>query len=284
MFIDQVLSTIRPLYEAESVNSLKCSNDTKNALKNLSDYLYDVYKNGGSWSRNNISPTASEVAELYDVYKYIVHDHVDIKDITTIRQAVHDLLVYFGFKLKNKGVGWNLTEADDNASYKLTYKVTGIYDVYARTEEEAEMNIQDEDFGDLYEPTWSKEDVEFTMDGKRNDLVHVTYEVTGTEPVFVKAESVEDAKRSAEQILSAEDFGPLDYLEFECFNVEEPKAMKEDKRDKIPSWAKEILDNQVCYGEVLDVYNAGDMTEVTVKESGDVMTFRIYKNGTITER
>ena len=89
---------------------IKESNNTNAAVKSLGQYLDGVYNKGERWSVNNISPTMGEVAELYDVYKNIVHDHVDLKAITTISKNVSDILKSFGFNVVEDGVGWALAE------------------------------------------------------------------------------------------------------------------------------------------------------------------------------
>lgn len=81
------------------------------AIKNLGKYIDDVYNNGSRWKiGKSINPTMMEVTQLYDVYKYIVHDKVKPCEITTISQNVADALKYFGFKLKEQGIGWVITE------------------------------------------------------------------------------------------------------------------------------------------------------------------------------
>jgi len=298
MFINSVLSTIRPIYESSKVPA-----KYKNAVDTLGDYLDGVYNKNKRWETFGISPTAAEVAELYDVYKHLVHDGVNLSDIETISQTVHDMLAAFGFNLKEKGVGWVLSEeAAPKKTFKLTYKVSGIYDVYSRTEETAEMDIQDASFGDLIDVTWEQDSVEFTMDGRREDLVHVTYVVSGTtEPIFVKSENEQLAKKQAEQILSTEDFGPIEDIEFECISCETkmneswempPEYVESLKRTiakyNLPKWFETIVidggHDEVLDGKILDVYSGPDFVEITMDRYGDPVMWRVYKNGTVVER
>ena len=83
------------------------------AVQALGKELDRIYNQGGSWNINGISPTMGEVAELYDVYKHIVRDHVAKENITTISQKVADILKSLGFKVKEQGIGWCLTESED---------------------------------------------------------------------------------------------------------------------------------------------------------------------------
>ena len=91
--------------------------------------------------------------------------------------------------------------------------VTGYYDTYARTDEEAKYNVIDEDFGDLENIDYSVDYSEDTMDGQRNDMVHVTYEVSGQ--LKIKADSEEEALELAKE----SDIGPLEDAEYRVTNL-----------------------------------------------------------------
>ena len=80
------------------------------AIKNLGTYLDNVYNHQARWKIGKINPTMCEVTQLYDVYKYIVHDKVNPCEITTVSQNVSDALKYFGFKVVEKEVGWAIAE------------------------------------------------------------------------------------------------------------------------------------------------------------------------------
>ena len=105
----------------EELNDLICEGANRfeerpvkdKAVQALGHELDRIYNQGGSWTINGIRPTMSEVAGLYDVYKHIVRDHIDKSKITTISQTVSDILKSLGFKVKEQGVGWCLTESDD---------------------------------------------------------------------------------------------------------------------------------------------------------------------------
>ena len=101
MLINDVIKKVYPVYE---------SKDADVATQALGKELDRIYNHGGTWTINGISPTMSEVGELYDVYKNIVHDHVKLSDITTISKTVRDILDSLGFNLKEQGTGWALTE------------------------------------------------------------------------------------------------------------------------------------------------------------------------------
>ena len=98
---------------------ISLSEGKNQAVQNLGKELDRIYNQGGSWKINGINPTMSEVAELYDVYKHIVHDHVTLKNITTISKNVSDILKSLGFNVKEQGVGWCLSEAVNRKLYSF---------------------------------------------------------------------------------------------------------------------------------------------------------------------
>ena len=101
MLINTVIKNLYPIQESKS----------DGAIKKLGEYLDGVYNKGARWGYNGIEPTMGEVSELYDVYKHIVHDKVDLPNITTISKNVSDMLKAFGFNVVEQGVGWALSEA-----------------------------------------------------------------------------------------------------------------------------------------------------------------------------
>jgi hypothetical protein len=105
-------------------------------------------------------------------------------------------------------------ENNSNNTYNFTYAVTGYYSTYARTNEEAKYNLLDEDFGDLYDFNYTLESSEDTMDGYRNDQVHVTFEVTGLLDITVEAESEESAESKANEEIKNIDIGELEDVEY----------------------------------------------------------------------
>jgi uncharacterized protein (UPF0297 family) len=99
MLINTVIKNLYPIQESKS----------DGAVKNLGEYLDGVYNKGARWGYNGIEPTMGEVGQLYDIYKNIVHDHVALKDITTISKTVSDMLKAFGFNVVEQGIGWALS-------------------------------------------------------------------------------------------------------------------------------------------------------------------------------
>ena len=47
---------------------------------------------------------------------------------------------------------------------------------------------------------------------------------------------------------------------------------------------KEIIYSNTPLDSITDMYQTKEFTEVTGKAGGDTLTFRVYENGTITER
>lgn len=112
MLINDVISKVYPIKEAASGSA---------AIKRLGAELDRIYNSGGSWKIEGIDPTMGEVAELYDVYKNIVHDHVDPNKITTISKNVSDILKALGFNVVEKGIGWSLKEESLEESRRYTF-------------------------------------------------------------------------------------------------------------------------------------------------------------------
>lgn len=138
---------------------------------------------------------------------------------------------------------YGLTESAES-EYKLKYKITYLHDVYSRTEDTAEMDMQDEDFGDLEDVDWTVEDVTEMEDGRRNDMVRVTYEVTGTVIATVNASDLDAAKEQAEEELKEEDLGPVDEpddMEFEFIDVISETVLESEDRE-IAKPKKKIID------------------------------------------
>ena len=80
------------------------------AINNLGKYLDSVYNHGARWNVGKINPTLNEVTQLYDTYKWLVHDHIEPNKCETISKNVADALKYFGFKVVEKGIGWAIAE------------------------------------------------------------------------------------------------------------------------------------------------------------------------------
>lgn len=130
MFIDEVISEIYPIKEATDP-------DFDSAVESLAQQLDRIYNQGGKWSIAGINLTMGEVAELYDIYKNIVHDHAYINKITTISKNVKDSLITLGFNVKPQGIGWVLTESyeseddpDDYLQKRGTYVVSSYANDY----------------------------------------------------------------------------------------------------------------------------------------------------------
>lgn len=142
MLIDKVISNIYPIYEASDPG-------IDHAVEGLAQQLDRIYNQGGKWKISGINLTMGEVAELYDIYKNIVHDHVDINKITTISQNVKDSLIALGFNVKPQGVGWALTESDDVEDDLSDYlQKRGTYAVSAFTNDYMEPVGTDKTFTD----------------------------------------------------------------------------------------------------------------------------------------
>ena len=47
---------------------------------------------------------------------------------------------------------------------------------------------------------------------------------------------------------------------------------------------KEIIYSNTPLDSITDMYQTKEFTEVTGKAGGDTLTYRVYENGTITER
>lgn len=119
---------------------------------------------------------------------------------------------------------------EDGKTYSLSYEIEGYYSTSARTEEEAEYNIQEEDFGDLSDIEWEKEDVEETCDGQRNDRVNVVYKVTGRFEVEVTAPDRKLAEEKGKDAVFEADFGELEDIDSNLKNVEEIEEDRGEER------------------------------------------------------
>ena len=53
---------------------------------------------------------------------------------------------------------------------------------------------------------------------------------------------------------------------------------------KIPSNIKKIVYDKTPIDTIIDYYKTGQFIEVTGRAGGDVLTYRIYNDGTVTER
>lgn len=111
--------------------------------------------------------------------------------------------------LSGKPVRMVIKEAAEDFQQNFVFKVTGYYSTYARTENDAKNNLIDEDFGDLHDMDYEVDSVEDTMDGYRNDQVHVTYQITGLVDVQAANET------EAETLVQELDIGPIEDAEFE---------------------------------------------------------------------
>jgi hypothetical protein len=100
--------------------------------------------------------------------------------------------------------------------YDLTFEIEGDLRISGRTEEDAELNMRQHDFGDLRNADWSVMDVEQSCDGERNDMVYVTYHVTGLCNVCVYADSLEEALEEAGPEITDAYFGGLEDMESSC--------------------------------------------------------------------
>lgn len=185
-------------------------------VEELGRQLDRIYNQGGRWNIEGVEPTMGEVAELYDVYKHIVWDGVSYSAITTNSKNVSEILKKLGFKVKEQGAGWTLSEQAGSVN-KQVYKVTGIQTVFARTEEDAEMIMSEEDFGDLTDVSWEQDDVEFTADGRGNDRVNVTYIVTGLLEIDVPVGVEKDSLKKVREMEAKGEFdiGELIDTEYE---------------------------------------------------------------------
>ena len=52
----------------------------------------------------------------------------------------------------------------------------------------------------------------------------------------------------------------------------------------IPSNIKQIVFEKTPIDNIIDYYETRDFIEVTGRAGGDVLTYRIYNNGTVTEK
>lgn len=53
---------------------------------------------------------------------------------------------------------------------------------------------------------------------------------------------------------------------------------------KVPSKIKKIVCDKTPIDTIIDYYETKEFTEVTGRAGGDVLTYRIYNDGTVTER
>lgn len=100
---------------------------------------------------------------------------------------------------------------NDDLTYELCYRVTGIFTAHAHSKEDADAIVINADFGDLKE-------VEPEMIDHIED--DVTYRIDGDFKCQVQAGTLEDAQKKAENILKDADFGELDSIERWDFTYE----------------------------------------------------------------
>ena len=116
MFIDEVIKQAFPIYEADG------EYNNQAAVKKLGDELDRIYNRKGKWSIEGIELTMGEVAQLYDIHKNIVKDHVELDRIETVSKSVSDVLKRLGFHVEPSGTGWKLAESKLTEAYRYSFK------------------------------------------------------------------------------------------------------------------------------------------------------------------
>ena len=114
MFIDDVIKKVYPI-------NLRESKGTDKAVQNLGRELDRIYNKNGRWNIDGTELTMAEVAELYDVYKWITKDHVKFENIETVSKNVAKCLKALGFNVVDQGIGWALSESlkiDEASNYQ----------------------------------------------------------------------------------------------------------------------------------------------------------------------